>query len=391
MPPAALDTPALGAPSRIEWVDQLRTFVIILVVNMHACVTYSHVGGWYVKDGPDPNEITRLMFILWQAHLQSFFMGLLFLIGGFFAVGSLARRGAAGFMRERLVRLGVPTLFYMVALNPLINIVINPSGDDYGSRSQAYLHYLVKLRFLGGSGPMWFAAALLIFSGVLAAWRSLRPSRGEGNGPGAKPPRLLAVALSALVLAAATFLVRTVQPIGQSVMNMQLCYFPQYLLAFAVGVAAAHGGWLQALARSGLARRAGWAGILLGPIALVATLVGAGMLGTPQLKELVGGWNVHALSFAAWEQITGTCIALGALSFCSGRLDTPTRFARWLSARSFGVYLFHPVVLVLFTVLLRPLGIDPFFKVAILTTLGLLGSFLVADLARRVPLLRTVL
>jgi hypothetical protein len=40
---------------------------------------------------------------------------------------------------------------------------------------------------------------------------------------------------------------------------------------------------------------------------------------------------------------------------------------------------------------LRPLGIDPFFKVAILTTLGLLGSFLVADLARRVPLLRTVL
>jgi peptidoglycan/LPS O-acetylase OafA/YrhL len=115
------------------------------------------------------------------------------------------------------------------------------------------------------------------------------------------------------------------------------------------------------------------------------------MLGTPQLKELVGGWNVHALSFAAWEQITGTCIALGALSFCSGRLDTPTRFARWLSARSFGVYLFHPVVLVLFTVLLRPLGIDPFFKVAILTTLGLLGSFLVADLARRVPLLRTVL
>ena len=31
--------------SRFAWIDNLRTLVIVLVVNMHACVTYSHVGG----------------------------------------------------------------------------------------------------------------------------------------------------------------------------------------------------------------------------------------------------------------------------------------------------------------------------------------------------------
>ena len=39
----------LGARgSRMAWVDNLRTAMIILVVNMHACVTYSHVGGWFL-------------------------------------------------------------------------------------------------------------------------------------------------------------------------------------------------------------------------------------------------------------------------------------------------------------------------------------------------------
>ncbi len=64
--------------------------------------------------------------------------------------------------------------------------------------------------------------------------------------------------------------------------------------------------------------------------------------------------------------------------------------SKWLSNRSFGVYLFHPVILILVTLALRPLDTDPFFKVAILTALGLAGSFLVADLARRVPGLRAL-
>jgi hypothetical protein len=349
---------------------------------MHACVTYSHVGSWYVNDGADPDEVARFLFILWQGHLQSFFMGILFLIGGYFAERSLARKGPGAFLRERLLRLGVPTLFYMVVLNPLINLVINPAGYDIPSPGRSYARYLASFRFLGGNGPMWFAAALLIFSAALAASRSLRPPQSARTVP---PPRAPAIALCALALAASTFLVRTVQPLGTSVLNMQLCYFPQYILAFIVGVAAARGNWLQPLARSGAAGRAGWAGLFGGPVVLSAILVAAGFLAGHPSERLGGGWNPWALALASWEQLTGTCLALGALAFCSARLDRPSRVGTWLSDRSFGVYLFHPVVLVLFTVALRPVAVDPFVKVSLLTSLGLLGSFLVADLARRLP------
>ena len=70
---------------RMPWVDHLRTLVILLVVNMHACVTYSHVGDWYILSEREPTFMQKVPFILWQVHLQSFFMGVLFFISGYFA------------------------------------------------------------------------------------------------------------------------------------------------------------------------------------------------------------------------------------------------------------------------------------------------------------------
>ena len=78
------DTPPPGDEPRIHsqpssrsvWIDNFRTLSIILVVNMHACVTYSHVGGWYIKEAPEPSMPDKMGLIFWQAHVQAFFMGL---------------------------------------------------------------------------------------------------------------------------------------------------------------------------------------------------------------------------------------------------------------------------------------------------------------------------
>lgn len=375
--------------ARMAWIDQLRTLAIVLVVNLHACVTYSHVGSWYVQEAPEPPLVQKLMFAFWELHLQSFFMGILFFIAGYFAEGSLARRGPGGFVRERLFRLGIPTLLYMAVIDPLIVFVINPQGDDHGPLGRAYLHYFTGGWFIDGTGPMWFAAALLFFCLALAAWRTLRGRPGEAVVATGRPG-MAALGAWALVLVAASFLVRVAAPVGASFHNMQLCYFPQYVLAFGAGLAAARGAWLQALARSPLARRAGWAALVLGPLVLAALLVAVGVLKGKGSDSIRGGWRLPALGFAAWEQLTGLGLALGALAFCSGKLDQATPLSRWLSERSFGVYLFHPPVLILLAIALRPVGIDPFFKVSILTAAGLAGAFLVADIARRVPGLRAI-
>lgn len=138
---------------RLPWIDHLRTFVIVLVVNMHACVTYSHVGDWYAMSSQEPTLAAKVPFILWQASLQSCFMALLFFVAGYFAHGSLNRRGTVAFLRERLFRLGLPALVYMLVIHPFILLGLNPWGADFGSAAAFYLKFLRTGRWLSASGP----------------------------------------------------------------------------------------------------------------------------------------------------------------------------------------------------------------------------------------------
>ena len=101
---------------RLLWIDHLRTLVILLVVNLHACVTYSHVGDWYAMSEHEPTLVQKIPFIIWETHLQSFFMGVLFFISGYFAFGSLMRKGSRQFARERLIR------HLLVALDVLLHV-----------------------------------------------------------------------------------------------------------------------------------------------------------------------------------------------------------------------------------------------------------------------------
>lgn len=194
--------------------------MIVLVVNMHACVTYSHVGDWYMMADPEPALAAKVPFIVWQSMLQSFFMGLLFFVAAYFAASSLTRRGPGRFVHERLVRLGLPALFYMLVIHPFILLGLNPWPHDFGPVSAFYLHFLTTGRFLSSSGPLWFAVALLLFSLVLAAWTRLRPPPANAAAPANALPSAGKLLGFALLLGLGSFAVRLVQPIGANVLNL---------------------------------------------------------------------------------------------------------------------------------------------------------------------------
>jgi len=51
---------------------------------------------------------------------QSFFMSLFFAISGFFTPASYDAKGPGLFLRDRLVRLGIPLVVYFFVLNPAL-------------------------------------------------------------------------------------------------------------------------------------------------------------------------------------------------------------------------------------------------------------------------------
>jgi peptidoglycan/LPS O-acetylase OafA/YrhL len=376
----------------MPWVDYVRTVVIFLVVIMHACVTYSHVGSWYVMSEREPSPLEKIPFLLWQASNQAFFMGLLFFVSGYFAHGSLRRRGAGGFLRERCVRLGAPTLFYMLVIHPFILLGLNPWHASFPPTASFYADYVRSGKFLGQSGPMWFTAALLIFCLVLVA---IRAATGRDAAAAENPhrnrvaPSGRALWLLGLSLGVGTFLVRLVQPIGTNVLNLQLCFFPQYIVAFWLGLRAARNGWLLPLVAAPPAARAGWIALIGGPTLLLILL----LLGTRNapLNAFEGGWHWQAFALALWEQVTGVGLGVGLLAWFSRRLERESRPLRWLSDRCFAVYLLHAPILVALMMAFRALPQNPFVLAPLLAVTGLIISFLVADVARRIPLFRAIL
>ncbi len=365
-------------PARLLYIDNLRVFTIALVVLQHAAVTYSGLGSWYYKEAAPLGQAEFLFFGLGQSHAQAFFMSLFFLIAGYFVPASFERKGARAFLLDRLYRLGVPLLVYVLVLHPLLVKILHPDLDV-----AAYiLKGLRTLDILSWTGPLWFVEALLIFT--IAALPFLRRLHRPSAPSVAGVPATIIWALIALVTAAA-FGIRLVWPIGTSFANLQFCYFAAYIVAFTVGVLAGARGWLERISYR-TAKRWLLASFALGlPLWLCAMVAGGAAEGR---HDIDGGPNLGALLYALWESFFCVAFIVALLGIAHEKLNFQKPWMRFLADNTFGVYVLHAIVLVLVSLALKPLALSAIPKFALVSLLALAGSFLVAWAVRQVPPLR---
>ncbi len=143
------------------YIDNLRVLLIILVVMVHAAVIYGPIGFWYYFERTGLPSTYILAFF--NSFNQSFVLGLFFMISAYFTPLSYYRKGPALFIRNRLKRLGIPLLFYIVFIGPVLiytNHLITP-GENI-SFYRFYWEYIIKNGHID-MGPLWFIQALLIF------------------------------------------------------------------------------------------------------------------------------------------------------------------------------------------------------------------------------------
>ncbi|TXC67007.1 acyltransferase family protein [Piscinibacter aquaticus] len=145
---------------RTYFIDRLRVVLTALVIVHHTAITYGGSGGWFYREVTDGSTASSLMLTLLCAVNQAFFMGMFFLIAGYFTPTSLARKGTLHFLHDRLLRLGVPLLVFGFVLGPLTEAL---AGAAKGRAIlDGWLGALSQGRFV--IGPLWFAFALLIFA-----------------------------------------------------------------------------------------------------------------------------------------------------------------------------------------------------------------------------------
>jgi len=365
--------------NRLIFVDRLRTALTALVVLHHAAIIYGGSGGWFYHELPPSAAPSSLLLTLFLATNQAWFMGFFFLLAGYFTPPSLERKGTGGFLRDRLLRLGIPLLFFILILGPLTAAMVEAVT---GAGFWPCIHWLwLHQRII--NGPLWFAQALLIFSALwvmLSRW--IKPERG---------PRLLPGMhwwmLSALVVGAVAFALRLLVPVGQNLFGLQIGYFASYVFLFFVGVVAWYRLWLDQITR-----RRCWQMILVALLVwpmLPVTLAIWAKSGAA--SGFSGGWNPQALIYAFWEPLVAWGIIAAAIIAARRWANHDSRLMDWLDRRAFAVYVLHPPILTGVALLLRPWQGAALEKFAVVGVLSCLACWLVADLVLRLPGVKRVL
>jgi fucose 4-O-acetylase-like acetyltransferase len=370
--------------------DLLRVALIALVICHHVACAIGDVGAWYYILPPPEGGITSLLFTTFVATNQSFFMSLFFFVSGYFTAPAYDRKETSAFLRDRAIRLGIPLLVYFFVLNPQVAYL----GRLFsGQAPQGYVawmreHWLVAT----GSGPLWFVLALLIFTGAYVVWCQARPAeRAVRHAP---LPRHGAILGFVLATGVAAFAVRLFYPVGETLFNLQLAYFPLYVCMYYVGICTYRNSWLEQLGSETV--RPWSLAALVFIVAMPVTLALTGALSEPNVATgrgadpFAGGLHWEAYAYAAWEPVLCVGISLKLLLLFRDRFSLETPLRARASKSAYTVYIIHPFFVVAGTWLLATAPIPPLLKFAVLCPAAVLTCFVVSDLVRRTPLVRRV-
>jgi glucans biosynthesis protein C len=369
---------------RLRYVDNLRTALTALVVIHHAAIGYSNIPGWYYTEPPADSSATLLDVLL--VLNQAFFMGAFFLISALFVPGSYDRKGARRFLRERLLRLGVPLLLWLLVLRPLVTVGRYTEERDAAARHGTELPYWQFYLLSFNPGPMWFVEVLFVFSALYVLWRRLggESRRASGSAPATgRAPGAVAIVGFTIGLALVTYLWRIVVPMDTRFLGLPTpAYLPQYAALFTVGLIATRRCWLAGLSRT--AGRVAFVSAAVAAVALVLVLVSAG-------DAVLGRGTWSSLVMATCEQVLAVGIVLGLLVLFRERLDHQGSRRRFLSAHAYTVYVIHPVVLVALGYALSGVQAPAVAKFALLAVLAVPLCWVMAFLVYALPGVRRVL
>ena len=382
--------------SRLVFIDNLRVVLIILVVMHHLAITYGAAGSWYYRD-PVKDTLTSAVLTILTATNQAFFMGLFFLISAYFTPGSYDHKGAGPFLRDRLLRLGIPLLIYDLLINPFVAFIATGFQGSYWNFFTSYLLAPGGI----GQGPVWFIEALLFFVALYALWRWLRdkpfpfrtrltPTTPSPSTPRARPyPAYREMFLYIAGLTLVNFLIRIWLPIGWTfqLLNFQFPFFPEYISLFILGIIAYRRGWFTSVpATMGKV----WLWIAVIDLVLFPVMaIGGGAIN--HMAYFEGGFHWQSLAYALWEAILCVSLCTGLLVLFRQRFSRQGSLGRFLSANAYTVYIIHPLVIVALAYSLHAITLFPLLKYAIAVVIAVPCCFALSALVRVIPFAKRIL
>jgi len=369
---------------RIVYLDNLRVFLTMLVVVFHTSIAYGGAGSWILKDIDDSElSVTVILLSIFTGVCQAFFMSLFFFVSTYFMPASYDKKGPLAFLKGRMVRIGIPLLFYYFIIGPITSWVAHFYSNM--TLTQFYIQKVFSFQ-QNFFGPAWFLETLLYVSIFYALYQFFTKPTKE-NEKIRNFPTGRKLVLIAFIFGFIAFSVRLIYPTGTGRWGLQFGYFPLYLLLMWSGVAAYRHKWLENMPVKLIKtwKIIGLVMIPVFPVGLIATGALSGKL------NVSGGMNTQALFYALWEPFLCFGICIGLIVYFQKRWNVTNDFINRLRESAYTVYLIHPPVIVGWTMAFRTLELPSFVKFLIVAPLSVATCFIIAFLILRAPHVKRIL
>ena len=373
---------APAARSRNLALDRARTFLTLVVVLHHAVIPYTYFGH------TDPKS--WLGFDAVVLATDSFFMAMFFFLSGLFVWPSLAHKSPWGFLRDRLLRLGLPFAIAAFTIIPIAYYAFalrQQPGLGFGP-------FWWKTVTVGPwpSGPIWFVWVLLVFdlsasllcrlSAGLLDWINRRSLRGFD-----RPAEFFVFlfAVTAIVYVPGRLYFGPSRWFEFGPFDVQATRILLYAAYFFVGagIGAAHfdRGVLSAdgrLAKSGW----GWAVATLIPYCLlwVMIIIKREVLGNP---DVLPQWYeaIYGLFFVAFS----AAILFAILAFFLRFKQSGWSGLDPMQSDAYGIFLVHYPIVLWLQYLMFDFDIPAIIKAAVAFALTVALSWAVTWVLRKIP------
>ncbi len=375
---------AAKTAKHLHYLDHLRVALTILVISHHASQAYAPMSGAW----PISNPTKSLILDPFQAVNGAFFMGLFFLISGYFVPGAYDRKGVGAFLKTRLVRLGLPALFFAVFLfGPM----------EYFGMSErlslvAFISYLYQSGWQNLYIHLWFLLHLLVYGAGYALWRLVTKRFDLQAKSDGKISWHVVLLVFVLILTLVSWVVRFRFTINQwtpflYLIPAEMFHLPQYISMFVLGILAYR---FKALERLPTAIGIIWLGI---GVASASWFYADYLIGESFMMSLpISGKNLGSLAWSAWEALVCVGLGVGLLTF----------FREWINKKAghlmaaitraqYGAYIIHFVVVFGVQAGLSGLPLPAFIKFVLATIFGVIISFGISHLLLKIPGLRKVI
>lgn len=342
---------------RKNYLDNIRWVTVLLVLIYHVFYMFNGVGIL----GGIPQAKNIAVFDIIAAILYPWFMVLLFLIAGISARYALQKRTAKQFIKERAVKLIVPStlgLFVIHWITGYLNIKMG------GGLAYIPTFLIYPIAVISGTGPLWFIQMLFIFSCILVLLTKADKSDKIWKiGANVKLPML--PLLFVLIFLAA-------QVLNMPVLTMYR--FGIYLVSFLIGYYIFSNERVQEMAEN---------------IRVPMLCVSAISMAFYVLRYRGGNYTSSACLQSLITNFTLWMVVLTIIGYGRKYLNCETAFTRRMTKSSFGIYILHyPVLIVTCYILNTYFDLLAIWNYVTALVVAFVMTFLLYEALRRIPFVR---